>query len=204
MSDDVLDPDTPAVSDAPESSVASEPVVARRRRSQRWKRPPWWMFVGTAVGLVAVVVAATRPTSTPLGLRVADIPAAVAAVEQRTGGPQRYSEIKAGADGVNVFVVVDDTHDQVWFFDGHTLQGPGDPEPIEGRTPFTVDVVKLDVAPKLARFVLDHDPQATLVDLTLLRQGESVIWAIAARSPRGGRVESFFTADGVFITSALN
>ena len=163
------------------------------------------MFVGTALGLVAIVVAATRPTSAPpLGLHVADIPAAVAAVAQRSGGSQRYSEIKATADGVSVFVVVDDTHDQVWFFDGQTLQGPGDPEPISGRTAFTVDAVKLRIAPKLARFVLDRDPQATLLDLTLLRQGESVIWAIAARSPRGGRVDSFFTADGVFLYSALN
>ena len=206
----MLDPDTPELLAATEESNTSEPLDGRRRRSRRrwrrWKRPPWWMFVGTALGLVAIVVAVTRPTSAPpLGLRVGDIPAAVAAVEQRLGGPQRYSEIKAVADGVNVFVVDDaeDTRDRVWFFDGHTLQGPGDPESIEGRTPFTVNEVKLDIAAKLARFVLDRDRGAALAEFALLRQNESVIWAVAARSPRGGRVESFFTADGQFLGGAL-
>jgi hypothetical protein len=201
MNDDMVEPD--ALDAADGASPEPAPAAVRRRRARRLRRPPWWMFVLTAIGLVAIVVAITLPTSKQIDLRVGDIPAAVAAVEQRLGGPQRYSEINAAKEGVNVFVVVDDAHEQTWFFNGHTLQGPGEVEPTEDHKPFTLESVKLDVAATLARSVLDRFPGATLIQLALIRPDEGVIWAVRTRGSLGGIAETFFNTDGQPIGGAL-
>ena len=161
------------------------------------------MFVLTAVGLVAIVVAITRPTSKPIDLRVGDIPAAVTAVEQRLGGPQRYSEINVTNEGVNVFVVFDDAHEQTWFFNGHALQDPGDVKRTEEHKPFTLESVRLEMAAKLARSVLDRFPGATLLQLALIRPDEPVVWAVRTRGPLGGIAETFFSTDGQPMGGAL-
>jgi hypothetical protein len=49
-------------------------------------------------------------------LRVADIPAAVAAVEAALGGPQQYAEINATPEGVNLFVRGSETEELAYFY----------------------------------------------------------------------------------------
>ena len=58
-------------------------------------------------------------------LKVADFPAAVAAVEAARGGPQQLVEVNATPDGVNVFAAADADPEVAYFYEDGTLQAPG-------------------------------------------------------------------------------
>ena len=70
----------------------------------------------------------TSPATTAAAgsvLRTADFPAAVAAVEAERGPGQRYVEINATPEGVNVFVAVDAEDEVAYYFTDGRLEPPG-------------------------------------------------------------------------------
>jgi hypothetical protein len=177
--------------------------MARRRR-----RPPWWLLLFTVVGLgavVALLVVGSGSSEPRLTLRAELVPAAVAAVEERLGGGQRYTEVNATAEGVNVFVAGAGGTEASWSYAGGLLDGPG-PSVVAGpeHPEFTLDGVAVDRAEELARAAQEQFPTATLTRFALRKAGDgTVVWSIALRSSRGGLIEVTFTGAGGYIGADL-
>ena len=81
-------------------------------------------------------------------LRVSDIPAAVKAVEAARGGPQKYTEINAAPEGVNLFVATPDGKEHAYYYTNGHLEPPASPQPQSG-TPFAVNGVSLGIGEQL-------------------------------------------------------
>lgn len=186
--------------------TGSAPRRARRRRRSR--RPPWWLLALTAVAAVAVAVLLTSGGDDGgpprLGIRAADVPAAVRAVEAKLGGPQRYTEVNAGADVVNVFVAGPDRTETPWQYSDGRLEGPAPTQPAADDHPeFALDGVALDRAGTLAREAQAKFPTATVTRFSLRRAADAVVWSVALRSSQGGLIEVTFGADGTFLGADL-
>lgn len=147
------------------------------------------------VGALAVGCSSTGKTAAPQ-MRAADIPAAVRAVEQAVGGPQRYTEINANADGVTLFVTSGDTDEVSYFFHDGTLDPPSAPSPRQDE-PFALDGVPLDVGAQLVTRIEQEFKGAVVTRLALIDlpdQGPG--WALTHRSASGGLLNSFYSPTG--------
>ena len=94
-----------------------------------------WLGVGAVLALgawleraprraaVGQLVDRPRPVVQGTLLKVADFPAAVAAVEAARGGPQQLVEVNATPDGVNVFVAADAGHEVAVLLRGRHAAG---------------------------------------------------------------------------------
>jgi hypothetical protein len=176
---------------------------ARPRVRPRRRRPPGWLLVGTVVALGAIAAllvwpsrSSERPARTT-ALQVAEVPAAVRALEGRLGAPQRYTEIKATVDGVSMFVVLDDAHDVPWFYRAGALEGPGAPQPVGTFGSFSLDGVAIERASAVARAALAQFDTAELEQFSLLNLPDAgVVWSLSLRSSKGGRIDATFTPAG--------
>ena len=170
------------------------------------RRPPWWLLLGTVLAVAAVAVLLVRGTGggtaeRPLPLRAADVPAAVTALEQRLGGAQRYTEINAVADGVNLFVAGDGGTEAQWFYSGGRLDQLAAPGPAAAdRTSFALDGVALDKAAATARAAQHLFATATITSFAVRLAGnQAVVWSVELRSSRGGLIEVTFDAAGDYV-----
>lgn len=187
--------------------MAPTRTAPRRARRGRGFRPPWWLLLLTLAGAVAVAVLLTSggdDGSPPATIRAADVPAAVRAVEARLGGPQRYTEINAGADVVNLFVAGDDGTETPWLYTGGELEGPAPAVPADPTHPaFALDGVALDRARDVAADAQAKFPTATLTRFSLRKAPDAVVWSVAMRSSQGGLIELTFSADGTYVSADL-
>jgi hypothetical protein len=142
---------------------------------------------------------AATPTTVPVTqgtvLKVGDLAAAVQAVEATRGGPQRYVELNATPDGVNVFVA--EAGDELaYYFTGGQLQPPAAPVP-QSSPPFTLDGVDLGLAPALVERTQQQFPGSVVTSLALVDvDDQGLRWALRSRSARGGLVNVFYTPTG--------
>lgn len=133
-------------------------------------------------------------------LAVDQLAPAVAAVEAARGGPQRYTEVNANADGVSLFVVVDDQHEAAYFFRSGALEAPGEPVALSA-TPFTLAGVDPTSAPELVRGTQQRFPGAQVTALALVQpSGRAPVWALKCRSARGGVLDVVYSATGVLVS----
>ena len=128
-------------------------------------------------------------------LRTADFPAAVAAVEAELGPGQRYVEINATPEGVNVFVAVDASDEVAYYFTDGRLEPPGEAAP-RTSTPFTLDGIDLSLGERLVRETEERFPGATVVSAALVQLPEGLRWALRSRSSQGGLLNVLFTPTG--------
>lgn len=179
--------------------------MARRRRTRmrfRFRRPPWWLLLGTVVGVAAIVVLLTRPTgSSPVPVRAGDMAPAAKALETKLGGPQRYTEINATDKGVNLFVAVDGANEVAWYYEAGRLDGPGPSQAAApDHTPFGLENVALGRAAGIARNAVDRSPTATMRAFTLRQEGQlGLVWALDFQSSRGGLLHMTYAPGGGFI-----
>jgi hypothetical protein len=129
-------------------------------------------------------------------VRAGDIPAAVHAVEQATGGPQRYTEINTNIDGVTLFVASGDTDEVSYFFHDGTLDPPSAPA-LRQDEPFALDGVPLDVAAQLVTRIEQQFKGAVVTKLALIDLPDQGLgWALTHRSASGGLLNSFYSPTG--------
>jgi hypothetical protein len=128
-------------------------------------------------------------------LRTADFPAAVAAVEAERGPGQRYVEVNATPDGVNVFVAVDESDEVAYYFTDGRLEPPGEAAP-QTSTPFTLDGIDLAIGERLVRETEERFPGATVVSAALVQLPEGLRWALRSRSSQGGLLNVLFSPTG--------
>jgi hypothetical protein len=134
-------------------------------------------------------------------LRIADVPAAVAAVEKARGGAQRYTEINTTTGGVNVFVAVAGGQEISYFFDSCGLSAPGVATTADG-TVFDLTGVKLPVATTLLAKVQDKLPGAIVEGFALVDLApDGVVWAVKARVAKGGLVNLRYSPAGDLIAA---
>lgn len=175
-------------------------------------RAPRLVLLGAALAAMAALLAACSAggpsasppsapaTSAPEGLAVELIDDAVAAVEGRLGGPQRYTEINAIPTGVNVFVARGDDEEEAWFYDrSGSLQAPADPAP-RSHEPFTLEGVDVAAGPRLVADVEGRLPGARVVTVALVVvPDQGLAWALQSRSPRGGLLNVLFSPQGQLV-----
>jgi hypothetical protein len=134
-------------------------------------------------------------TTTPL--QADEIPAAVAALEQRLGGPQEYTEINAIPEGVNLFVAIEEGQEAPWFY---RSEGGLEPPPAfsdAAGEPFSVEGVDLALADDLVLQVQRQFPGAVVTSVALLDvPDQGLVWALRSQSPRGGVLQVTFSTDG--------
>jgi hypothetical protein len=144
--------------------------------------------------LVAGCGGSTKATDSQV--RAADIPAAVRAVEQAAGGPQRFTEINVNADGVTLFVASGDTDEISYFFHDGTLDPPSTPSPRQDE-PFALDGVPLDVGAQLVTRIEQQFKGAVVTRLALIDLPDQGLgWALTHRSASGGLLNSFYSPTG--------
>jgi hypothetical protein len=171
---------------------------------RRWplRRPSWLLVIASLVGIAVIWVLVAYKSPPEIDVRAADIPRAVAALEGRIGRNQRYTEINATADGVNLFVVQPDGQERAWFFANGTIEGPGTAAPAQAKA-FALDGVDLSLALKIARGVVEQFPGSRLAGFALVDQQGRLIWSARAVSSRGGTIEAYFTTDGQTLGGSL-
>jgi len=135
-------------------------------------------------------------------LRADEIPAGVAAVEKARGGAQHYTEINATPDGVNLFVVVDATHEVSYFFTDKGLGAASAPQ-AQGGTPYVLDGVDLTIGHQLiidtqAKFVGSAVTQISIVTTSDL----GVVWGLKSRSTKGGVLNVLYGPTGHLLSVA--
>ncbi len=145
--------------------------------------------------------APTAPTAvTGSVLAVGAVPAAVQAVEAARGGPQRYVEINATPDGVNVFVATDATNEVGYYFTGGRLEPAGAPEP-QTSPPFELAGIDLALAAALVERTQQQLPGSTVVSVALVEvSGEGLRWALRSRSALGGLLNVLYTPAGDLVS----
>lgn len=133
-------------------------------------------------------------------LKVADFPAAVAAVVVERGEPQQLVEVNATPDGVNVFVPAGATNEVAYFYANGQLQAPGAPVPISSA-PFDPAGIDLGLGATLVRRTQEQFPGATVVSVALLQlPDQGVRWALRSRSARGGLLNALYTTAGELVS----
>jgi hypothetical protein len=146
----------------------------------------------------------TTTTVAPIvgtGLDVADIPAAVAAVEAARGGKQQYTEINAVAGGVNLFVSAGSNQEVAYYYSAGKLGDPAAPAAATNQ-PFALDGVALDAGPRLIDQTQKQFPGAVVVSAAIfLVPGQGLSWALQSQSPKGGLLNVAYSPDGANLKS---
>ena len=162
-------------------------------RSRRW--------CGLAsIGVVAVIASVSSCGGDDGGQPdtgfVADISAAVEAVEAERGPGQEYFEVTAGPQFTNVFVAVEDATAAVpYVYRDGQLEPPA--PTLSGASGFTFTAEAADVDDAILATILDELPEATIEALSIEGgEGDSVRYVVAARSPEGGVLEITVARDG--------
>jgi hypothetical protein len=128
-------------------------------------------------------------------LKVAEVPAAVAAVQQALGGAQQYTEINVISSGVNLFVASNGQERAYFYVDG-SLQPPGAPASTE-TTPFGLDGVDLTAPVRLVADAQQRFPGAVVETVALVRTSDlGLVWGLRTRSSRGGVLNVLYSPDG--------
>ncbi len=147
--------------------------------------------------LLAATTAACGGTDDDAASPLVDMVApALAAVEAARGGPQRYFEVNATPQLVNVFVAVDDATATVpyVYLDGEL--GPAAPSrPAEGAT-FSADAVAFDPATVLDQVIEDLPDSDIAVFSVVGGPGGAVQYGAVVRSAEGGTLDITVDADG--------
>ena len=135
-------------------------------------------------------------------LAVDEVAPAIAALEAARGGAQRYTEINANADGVSLFVAVDEGHEVAYLYADGVLGPPDPPVPLTGA-PFTLDGVDRHLAPELVRRTQQQLPGAEVTALALVQPPDvGLVWALKSRSPRGGVLNVLYSPTGQLLSVA--
>ena len=192
----------PAVAHDPADATVTGPADPPLPGARRRRRVPWALLLLSAVGIGAIAVLVSYRTEPEVPVPAADISRAVAAVEARLGGNQRFTEINATPDGVNLFVVQADGQERAWFYAHGALDGPGASAPPAAPT-FTLEGVDTGLAVKIARGVVAQFPGSQLTRFALVQQQGQLIWSARAVSSKGGTIEAYFTPDGKTLGGAL-
>jgi hypothetical protein len=125
----------------------------------------------------------------------------VAAVEAERGPGQRYTEINATPEGVNVFVAVDGSDEVACYFTEGRLEPPGEATP-QTSTPFTLDGIDLSLGDRLVQQTVERFPGATVVSAALVQLPEGLRWAVRSRSAQGGLLNILFSPTGELLSVA--
>jgi hypothetical protein len=159
-------------------------------------------MAGGCSSVTGTTPASTATTATASVLQADDFPAAIQAVEEVRGGPQRYVELNATPDGVNVFVAVDATDEVAYYYTDGALEAPG-PEQPQTSTPFTLDGIDVGLADDLVTQTQARFPGATVVSAALVHvPDQGLRWALRSRSARGGLLDVLFTPGGELVSVA--
>jgi hypothetical protein len=135
------------------------------------------------------------PGGTATELKVAEVPAAVAAVQQALGGAQQYTEINVISSGVNMFVA-SSGQERAYFYTDGSLQPPGAPAATE-TTPFGLDGVDLTAPARLVPDAQHRFPGAVVETVALVRTSDlGLVWGLRTRSSRGGVLNVLYSPDG--------
>jgi len=130
-------------------------------------------------------------------VRVEWITAAIAAVEQSLGGPQRYFEINASPTVVNLFVALEDGTKAVSYvsIDG-VLADPTEPIAASGPT-FAASAVAFDPTRVLAATIAQL-PTSTvrLFSITGIEDGDSAQYGVVVESSQGSSFRVFVNGNG--------
>jgi hypothetical protein len=158
---------------------------------------------GLVVAGCSAESAGPGPTTTTIAasvLQADDFPAAVQAVEEARGGPQRYVELNATPDGVNVFVAVDASDEIAYYYTRGELEVPG-PEQPQTSAPFTLEGIDVGLADDLVAQTQARFPGATVVSAALLHvPDQGLRWALRSRSARGGLLDVLYTPGGELVS----
>ena len=177
---------------------------------------------GFAFGLAAVLIlascgdsgsSATGSDSAPTtvaqtpSVKVAEIRAAVSAVEAQLGGKQRFSEVNATQTEVNVFVVKADGSESAYLVRGGKVEPPDSSETYAGAT-FTAS--EIEFTPTVLDRVTRDIGDAELVAFSITPHGATSqegggVDYIATLTAPGGEFRVLVAADGeVLSTSAIS
>jgi hypothetical protein len=127
---------------------------------------------------------------------VADVSAAVEAVEAERGPGQEYFEVTAGPQFTNVFVAVEDATAAIpYVYRNGQLEPPA--PTLSGASGFTFTAEAADVDDAILATILDELPEATIEALSIEGgDGDAVRYVVTARSPEGGVLEITVARDG--------
>ena len=131
---------------------------------------------------------------------MADIEAAIDAVDAERGAAQQYFEVTANPQLTNVFVAVDDATAAVpyVFVDGE-LQAPA--PRLEGASGFTFGAADVDIDESRVLSQVEAEvPGASIVALSVeggsVESGSAVRYVVSAQSDRGGFLDITVSGDG--------
>jgi hypothetical protein len=166
------------------------------RRSGTWRR---LASIGV-VGVTALVSGCGGDDEAQPGTGfVADISAAVDAVEAERGPGQEYFEITAGAQFTNVFVAVEDATAAIpYVYRDGQLEPPA--PMLSGASGFTFTAEAAQVDDTILATILEELPEATIDTLSIEGgDGGAVRYVVAARSSEGGVLEITVARDGAVL-----
>jgi hypothetical protein len=152
--------------------------------------------LATAVLAVALGLTACGGDEEAAEPLVGDIGRAMAALEAELGGPQRFFEVNATPQVVNLFVATGGGSGVTPFvFVGDELAPAGDPSTAEGNT-FAPAAVQFDPDTILDRLT-EELPDSEVVLFTVLGGPEGAVqYSAGVRSQEGGALEVVLGADG--------
>ena len=158
--------------------------------------------VGDTVSPGSLVVPASDEdaAATARDVLVGQIVPAVEAVEAELGAPQRYFEVTANAQFVNVFVAVDDeTAAVAYLFTDGELQPPAPKrEGAAGKT-FGADDIEFDESSVFEQ-VAEQLPSTSVNAFSVYGDGVGATYVIGGRSAAGGLLDIVVQADGQVVS----
>ncbi len=131
---------------------------------------------------------------------VAQIEAAVAALERELDGPQEYFEINADAQLVNLFVATDGatTVTPYLYIDGE-LQPPAPTRPVTEGATFTADRIDVDPERVLDQVAEELSDSELATFVVVVGPAGDVRYEVLTRSPRGGTLAVEVSGDGAIL-----
>ncbi len=165
-------------------------------RSRSWRRL-------ASIAVVAVLVSVSGCGGDDVGQPdtafVADISAAVDAVEAERGPGQEYFEVTAGPQFTNVFVAVEDATAAIPYVYRDGRLEPPAPK-LSGAAGFTFTADAAAVDDTILATILEELPEATIEAVSIEGgDGGAVRYVVTARSPEGGVLEVTVARDGAVL-----